>query len=304
MGGTLDNASFTPSLGFVAGNVVGKPKIKTFITEGRCVDLAHDLDAGAIWNGGGKEPPVRGTSSVGKEGLPLASIRDAMMHLPNVDRERASWLAMLAGLHLETDGDANGLAIAQEWSELHPAYQADATETLWKSFHRGGGNICTFRSVIREAEKNGWRDFDRMLSLFTDEMVLSDDDKLASEARELLGIPPTDPVAEITGQAPEPSRLTFLTPDDCEAMPPQKYIIKGLAARGDVACMVGAPGAGKSLLGPRLGYAVAQGEEVFGRRVRQGGVFYVAAEDGHGMRGRVKALRQRHGGADAFYQTA
>lgn len=71
-------------------------------------------------------------------------------------------------------------------------------------------------------------------------------------------------------------------------------------AEGDVACIVGAPGVGKSLLGPRLGYAVAQGDDIFGMRVRQGGVLYVAAEDQHGMRGRVAALRREHGEADDF----
>ena len=48
---------------------------------------------------------------------------------------------------------------------------------------------------------------------------------------------------------------------------------------------LGAPGAAKSLLGPHLGYAVAQGREAFGMRTRQGGVLYVAAEDARGMRG-------------------
>lgn len=63
---------------------------------------------------------------------------------------------------------------------------------------------------------------------------------------------------------------------------------------------VGAPGAGKSLLIPYLCYAVAQGRKVFGRRVTAGGVFYVAAEDGHGMQGRVTALRAEHGDAPDF----
>lgn len=45
---------------------------------------------------------------------------------------------------------------------------------------------------------------------------------------------------------------------------------------------------------------MAQGAEVFGRRVKAGGVFYVAAEDGHGMQGRVTALRAEHGDAPDF----
>lgn len=60
------------------------------------------------------------------------------------------------------------------------------------------------------------------------------------------------------------------------------------------------PGVGKSLLAPHLGYMVAQGRNVFGMRVREGKVFYVAAEDEHGMRNRVTALHKRHGDVDGF----
>ena len=96
------------------------------------------------------------------------------------------------------------------------------------------------------------------------------------------------------------SGLTFLSPAECESAPSRQYLVKGLLSRGDVACIFGAPGAGKSLLAPFLGYAVAQGREVFGMRSKPGGVFYVAAEDESGMRGRVRALRLAHGDADNF----
>ena len=96
------------------------------------------------------------------------------------------------------------------------------------------------------------------------------------------------------------SRLTFLSPSECEAAPSRGYVIKGLIAPGDVGCIFGAPGAGKSLLSPFLAYAVAQGREAFGQRVRAGGAFYVAAEDPHGMRGRVRALKAAYGDAPGF----
>ena len=73
-----------------------------------------------------------------------------------------------------------------------------------------------------------------------------------------------------------------------------------MLAPGDVGCIFGAPGAGKSLIAPHLAYCIARGEHAFGMRTRQGTVFYVAAEDPHGMRGRVKALRITHGEADGF----
>ncbi len=97
---------------------------------------------------------------------------------------------------------------------------------------------------------------------------------------------------------PAASGLTFLTPAECASRPARSYLVKGLIGQRDVVAIVGPPGAGKSLLAPRLAYAVAQGAEVFGRRTKAGGVFYVAAEDGQGMGARLQALRQDHGEAD------
>lgn len=116
---------------------------------------------------------------------------------------------------------------------------------------------------------------------------------------------PDADIAYLLGDAPKPAKaapggLTFLSPAECADRPTRRYVVKGLVAEGDVAAIVGAPGVGKSLIAPRIGYAVAQGQEVFGLKTRQGGVFYVAAEDESGMCARVTALRQEHGEADAF----
>ncbi len=95
-------------------------------------------------------------------------------------------------------------------------------------------------------------------------------------------------------------RITDLGPDELLDRPPQEYVIKGLIAPGQIGCIFGDPGAGKSLIAPYLGYAVAQGREAFGMRTRPGAVLYVAAEDEAGMAGRVAALRAKHGPADGF----
>jgi hypothetical protein len=97
------------------------------------------------------------------------------------------------------------------------------------------------------------------------------------------------------------SSLTFRTPTECEAGPSRGYVVKGIMAPGDVGCIFGAPGAGKSLLGPHLAYAVAQGRPVFGMRTKPGIALYVSAEDSHGMRGRVTALKMVHGDAPNFF---
>lgn len=94
--------------------------------------------------------------------------------------------------------------------------------------------------------------------------------------------------------------LRLLSPEECAAEEPRGYLIKGLIAPGDLVLLFGQPGTGKSVIAPYLGYAVARGASVFGRRVRQGLVLYCAAEDPHGMRQRVHALKLEHGDAPEF----
>ena len=94
--------------------------------------------------------------------------------------------------------------------------------------------------------------------------------------------------------------LTVLTPAECALDEARPYVIKGILARGDVAGAIGPPGSGKSALIPLAGYFVALGEQFLGRRVRQGPVLYFAAEDGCGMKMRVRALHLRHGDAPDF----
>lgn len=94
--------------------------------------------------------------------------------------------------------------------------------------------------------------------------------------------------------------MTFTTPAECEEETRRGYVVKGLIGPGQIGCIFGDPGAGKSLIAPTIGYAVAQGRETFGLRTKAAPVFYVAAEDEAGMRGRVRALRAEHGDAQDF----
>lgn len=112
------------------------------------------------------------------------------------------------------------------------------------------------------------------------------------------------PAHEVQAEQAARSGLRLLTVDDCADTAPRGYVIKGMLAPGQVGCIFGQPGAGKSILAPHLAYAVAQGRHTFGQRTKQGTVFYVAAEDEAGMRQRVHALRQRHGAAPGFHLIA
>lgn len=98
--------------------------------------------------------------------------------------------------------------------------------------------------------------------------------------------------------APKAVGIRLLRRKDLASEPKRKYLIKGMLAAGDVACIIGQPGSGKSIIGPYLGHRVAQGETAFGRKTRAGPVFYIPGEDPHGMRERFEGLFATYGDTD------
>ena len=228
-------------------------------------------------------------------GLPFHVIRAALMAVPNDARPYGEYIDFGMAIHAESDGSEEGLQAWQDWCAKNPNNDPGLNESKWEGFKADGG--LTGWKIIHEAERHGWRDatVTHLLWLADFDFAFTKEELHDIEIAGLVGEPEA---AE--EQAAKSGGLTFQTPAECATLPARRYVIKGLLAEGDVAAIIGAPGAGKSLLAPRLGYAVAQGAEVFGRRTKAGGVLYVAAEDGHGMRARLSALRADHGEADAF----
>ncbi|SLN77648.1 AAA family ATPase [Roseisalinus antarcticus] len=241
-------------------------------------------------------------------GLPVAVILSALNAIPNGSSfdGRGDWIHIGMALHCETGGSDDGRAAWHEWSKGHVEYDADHTDAAWDSFKTEGG--ITGWLIIREAERQGWSDpaLTELRDMERREEAEADFDAAWDAMREEWGEAETvngvtaAEIEELVAPVARAGGLTFTTPSQCADLPARPYVIKGLLAERDVAAIVGAPGAGKSLLGPRLGYAVAQGKEVFGRRVRQGGVLYVAAEDHGGLALRLAALRGQHGEAESF----
>ncbi len=204
----------------------------------------------------------------------VAEVRRALAMITDAD-DRDTWLKIAMAIREGVGDTEEAFGMWCHWSRQSLKYDERDQRDTWQSLKGKGVGIGT---LFQLAKGYGWTketagysadDFDDLPSL-------------------------------LEPQTPAASRLTFLTPDECDASETRKYLIKDMVSHGDVGCIFGAPGAGKSLAGPFLGYMVALGKEAFGMRTRQGKVFYVAAEDHHGMKGRVKALKREYGSTDGF----
>lgn len=89
--------------------------------------------------------------------------------------------------------------------------------------------------------------------------------------------------------------ITPFTAEMCLHFTPPEYLIRGMLSRGELACIFGSPGAGKSMLALRLAYAVSRGDPISGIRTENGSVLYLAYEDFEGVTRRIAGLYQHIG---------
>jgi hypothetical protein len=184
LGGTLDKASFTLSQSYYGGNVEGGTPVETFLVDGEAIDTVDGLPP--IYKDGESVKRERRAASGEGEGLALKHVREALLTIPNDASnpdaaEREWWLQMGMALHHATGGSDDGLALFHEWSERHPSYGPDETETVWHSFGGGAKNPRTFATIRAEAERRGWID----LSPF-DDVIPADE---LAEIEDLIGLP-------------------------------------------------------------------------------------------------------------------
>jgi hypothetical protein len=183
LGGALDPASFTLSQSYYAGSVDGGSALQTFLVGGQFLDLVEGLKP--IYKHGSTAKPKR-VASVGREDLALHHVREAMLTIPNDGTEADSrewWLRMGMGLHHETEGSDDGLAIWTDFSERHASFDPEETETVWQSFGGGSRSQVSFATIRREAMRAGWIDLSSLDSVIpADELADIDD---------LVGVPAT-----------------------------------------------------------------------------------------------------------------
>ena len=99
-------------------------------------------------------------------------------------------------------------------------------------------------------------------------------------------------------------KLRTLGADGQSALPDKPQIVEGLLKAGDIACIYGQPGVGKSVLAPYLGYCIALGRPFFGHSTKAGKVLYVATEDAGGIEWRRRVMESTIRSTSDFKITA
>jgi hypothetical protein len=94
---------------------------------------------------------------------------------------------------------------------------------------------------------------------------------------------------------PNTSRYKLMTAEEIAALPPIKWLVRGILPAEGLAAIYGASGSGKSFLALDLLATVARGEPWFDHKTAPCPVTYVALEGEAGLSQRVRAYEARHG---------
>lgn len=183
-------------------------------------------------------------------------IRSALEAISSDDRE--VWVRM--GHALKTLPGDMGRELWFEWSQKSVKFDEEDAAEKWDSFQP---TDTGFRAVFAEARRHGWKN-------------------------PWSGAAPA-PVAGSGGP------LRLLTIADVMAQGSLSWLIKGVLPRGGVGEIWGAPSTGKTFITLDACLTIARGLPTWlGRRVKQAGVVYVAAEGGVGLGKRLKAYQKHH----------
>ncbi|MFY0634063.1 MAG: AAA family ATPase [Vannielia sp.] len=210
----------------------------------------------------------------------IEELRQALSFIPN-DEDYGEWLSVLMALHHATGGSDEGLALALGWSAGHKTFSKAEVEDKWRSFKAVDGPQVTASTLFAQARRHGWQ------AISADRFESIDDDADCDVSDQKLG----EPVG---------AGLYALFPEDCKRLGPREYIVKGLIGPGQIGCIFGEPGSGKSVISPYLGYCIAQGGSFFGRKTVAGLVYYVACEDDTGLAYRSLGLQAVRGDTSNF----
>jgi hypothetical protein len=189
-----------------------------------------------------------------------------------------------------TGGTDTGFSLWCAWSSRHLDFDQEASAERWDHFRRsppthiGAGSLFYLARQVRP----DWR------------KPTEANRPSAADEFGRAPLPPEQPERTPDPERGPKSRGRLLWPADYVTTARRDYIVKGFLTPGDLACIFGPPGAGKTVIAPHMGLRLRRVATCFGRRTRPGTVFYVPFEDTDGVRDRAEGLRLTHPGDAKF----
>ncbi|MGC8703819.1 MAG: AAA family ATPase, partial [Thiomonas sp.] len=115
------------------------------------------------------------------------------------------------------------------------------------------------------------------------------------DANDYAGQHGADALEVLLSSASEPAgRYRLRSAAEIAALPPVRWLVRGVLPAEGLAALFGASGSGKSFLALDLAAAIAEGRRWFGYRVNAAPVVYVGLEGEAGLSQRVQAWEKHH----------
>jgi hypothetical protein len=217
-----------------------------------------------------------------------------------------TWIEM--GMALKTGMGERGRAIWDAWSATSTKFNAKKQGGKWRSFQRDDVGLGT---VFHLAEQCGWKwpEWEDALDPIENARMLAVTARLIENALRENGVLAVDdyegPLDDVEEEPCSPSifsshvaqdqNYNLLDIDDLDALPQQRWQVKGVLPTEGIAAFYGPTASGKTFLVLDLVMSIASGKEWFGHKVRQAPVVYAALEGEHGIANRVRAYRKTIG---------
>ena len=201
---------------------------------------------------------------------PLCSALAAIPNTGEQELDYDQWRNVIFALHYATDGSADGLAMAHDFSARSSKHDpAFLDERVWPYITHTKDNPVTERTILHLARQYGWTE------------DLSDE----------FDVLPDDPAGPVTTSS---LRFAPIQAALFAQQRPVSWLIKHILPAADLAVLYGASGSGKSFMALDMACAIALGIPWRGHITTKARVAYVCAEGAGGFRRRLQAYAHQH----------
>ena len=173
--------------------------------------------------------------------------------------------------------------ISCPWSDEHTSESAESATSYWPA-HTGGFEQGHFKCMHAHCEGRTDADFIEAIEY-----------EMPAAIDEFVDISAPAPAVDVAVPAATPrSRFTPIQAAEFIKRPRPSWLIKQIIPQAELIVLFGASGSGKSFITIDLCMAIARGIEWRGHKVKQGPVYYVAAEGSGDVQLRIEAYAHHH----------